>query len=65
MLAVAGGILVHNIELVHHLYENSFHSIPSLIFDIVLGLVVGFVVLILMGFIDRFKIEKLGTKCKQ
>ena len=54
MLVVAGGILVHNVELLHHMYEENFHNIPSLIFDIVLGLIVGFVVFFVGQMIKNF-----------
>ncbi len=41
MLLVAGGIYVHNIEFLHEL----LHSIPSLLGEFLVGLVVGFVAL--------------------
>ncbi len=40
MLLVGGGMFVHNIEWVHHL----LHALPSLLADLVMGLLVGAVV---------------------
>jgi len=42
MILVGGGILSHNIDLIHHLLPT---SIPSIINDLVLGLIIGFIVL--------------------
>ena len=47
MLLVAGGILTHNIEYLHHLHQESFHFMPALAFDMILGIVVGYIVFIL------------------
>ena len=41
MLLVGGGMYVHNIELVHHLFD----MLPSLVADFVVGLIVGAVLL--------------------
>lgn len=49
MILVGGGIFVHNIEYVHHLV----HSLPSILGEFVVGLVVGFVALFIL---------KLGSK---
>jgi len=46
MLAVAGGILVHNIGFFHYIYEDTFHTMPSILFDIILGLAIGFIVFV-------------------
>jgi len=47
MLLVAGGIFTHNIEYLHHLHAESFHFMPALVFDMILGIVVGYVVFLL------------------
>ena len=47
MLLVAGGIFTHNIEYLHHLHEESFHFMPALVFDMVLGVVVGYIVFVI------------------
>ena len=44
LLLVAGGIFIHNIELLHHFLE----VLPSIIRDFVIGLLVGIVVLIVV-----------------
>lgn len=56
LILVSGGIFVHNIDFFHHL----FPSIPSIIKEIVLGLVIGFLVLGLVGVFK--KIWKPKTK---
>ena len=47
MLLVAGGIFTHNIEYIHHLYEENFHFLPALVFDMILGIVIGYVVFLI------------------
>lgn len=47
MLLVAGGIFTHNIEYLHHLHAESFHFMPALVFNMFLGIVVGYVVFLL------------------
>lgn len=49
LLLVSGGIFVHNISYFHGLFEN----IPSILVEFVIGVVVGFIVLLLV---------KLGSK---
>ncbi len=49
MLMVAGGIFTHNIEYVHHIYETTFHALPALAFDIVLGLIIGYIAVLVHG----------------
>ena len=46
MLLVAGGIFTHNIEYIHHLYEENLHFLPALVFDMLLGVVVGYIVFV-------------------
>lgn len=46
MLIVAGGILMHNIDFLHHIYKHTFSFLPSLVFKMMLGMLVGFIVLI-------------------
>jgi len=48
MLLVAGGIFLHNIEFLHHLFEN----LPSLLSELIIGLVVGFIAVL---FVNLFK----------
>jgi len=42
MLIVAGGLFRHNINYIHHFYER-VHFIPSIIFDTLLGFVIGYI----------------------
>ena len=51
MLLVAGGIYVHNIEILHDL----LHSLPSLVSEFLVGLIVGVVVLALVKLFLSFK----------
>jgi len=44
LVLVSGGIFVHNIEFLHHLYP----SIPSILKDFIVGIIVGAVVLLLV-----------------
>lgn len=44
LLLVSGGIFVHNVPFLHHL----FPSIPSILVEFALGLVVGFIVLLVV-----------------
>ncbi len=46
LLLVAGGIFVHNIEYVHHLMPESW---PSMLFEFLIGLAVGFISLLLFS----------------
>jgi predicted DNA repair protein MutK len=57
MLLVAGGIFTHNIEAVHHIHEDMFSSIPILLFDLLIGLIVGYIALVI--------IEPLAHKFKK
>ncbi|WGF92772.1 DUF808 domain-containing protein [Aequorivita marisscotiae] len=55
LLLVSGGIFVHNIEFVHHYLPN----IPSIINEFIVGLLVGFICLLLvMGFKKIWKLYK-------
>ena len=49
LLLVSGGIFVHNVPFLHHI----FPSIPSILVEFVIGLVVGFVVLLLIKGIKK------------
>ena len=51
MLMVAGGIYVHNVHQLHDL----LHFMPSLLGEVLVGLVIGLIVLV---------VEKLVTKLK-
>ncbi len=47
MLLVAGGILTHNIEYLHHIYSENLHFMPQFIFDFILGLIIGYILFII------------------
>jgi len=49
MLLVGGGMFVHNIELVHHTLD----ALPSLVADLVAGLIVGAIAVTVMRFLKR------------
>ena len=52
MILVGGGILSHNIEFIHHLLPT---SIPSIINDLVLGVIIGFIVLYIIHKIQSLR----------
>ncbi|WP_338792871.1 DUF808 domain-containing protein [Bernardetia sp. MNP-M8] len=56
MSLVAGGIFVHNIEAIHHLTENL--PLPSIVSEFVVGLLVGFICLVVVKAI----IKVIGKK---
>ncbi len=59
LLMVAGGIFVHNIEFLHHL----FPGVPSIIKEFAVGLIVGVViVLVVMGFKALFRKKSPTSK---
>ncbi len=45
LLLVAGGLFVHNIDFLHHLLP----SVPSIITEFIVGLIVGFIALLIMN----------------
>src|SRR5690606_16603120 len=49
LLLVSGGIFNHNIEYLHHL----FPSLPSMLKDFIVGLVVGFAAVFLMKLVKK------------
>ncbi len=49
LLLVSGGIFVHNIHFLHGLFEN----IPGIIIEFLIGLIVGFVVLIFVNLVSK------------
>jgi predicted DNA repair protein MutK len=49
LLLVSGGIFAHNIEFFHHFLE----SWPSIIKEFLIGLVVGFVVLLVVSLFKK------------
>ena len=51
MLLVAGGIFLHNIHALHSI----FHSMPSIIAELLIGFWVGTVALIIMKIVAEFK----------
>jgi hypothetical protein len=57
MLVVAGGLFRHNVNYIHHFYER-VHFIPSIIFDTLLGFVIGY---ILVGVYILYKKNKTLT----
>ena len=61
MALVGGEILVHNIEYIHHFYENNFHNLSTYIFAPIVGVIAGFfinIALIFLGFIKKFFSKK-------
>ena len=58
MLLVAGGIYVHNI---HQLHE-ALHFIPSILAELLVGLIVGSVVLVLLRLFTKIKKSIFSTK---
>lgn len=57
LVLVAGGIFVHNVEFLHHFLD----SLPSILQEFIVGLVVGFVVLMLVMFV-KWLLKKMGLK---
>ncbi len=49
LLMVAGGLFLHNVNYLHHLFEN----FPEFIASIFIGLVVGFVVIFIVGLFKK------------
>lgn len=54
MLLVGGGILSHNIEFIHHLF---IQSIPSILNELLVGLVIGFIVLSIVHVSNKVRIK--------
>lgn len=54
MFLVGGGIISHNISILHHLIEN-LNGVFSLIFDLILGLVVGAFVFLNVSILKKQK----------
>lgn len=52
LLLVAGGIFVHNLDFIHDLLPE---AVPSIIFEFLVGLVVGFVCLLLVKLFMKIK----------
>lgn len=55
MLLVAGGLIVHHIELLHHIYDEYFTMISLLLFKFFVALLIGGLMLILSGAINSFR----------
>ena len=55
MLLVAGGILTHNVHYFHTLYETTFNFMPTMMYDFILGIVVGYIVFIVYELIPHRK----------
>jgi len=51
MILVGGGMFVHNIPQVH----DFFHSIPSIISELIMGLVVGFIAFLLVEMVKKIR----------
>ena len=49
LILVAGGIFVHNVDFVHHLLP----ALPSVVLEFVVGLVVGFIGLLLVKILHK------------
>lgn len=58
MILVGGGILSHNIEFFHHL---ALASIPAMLNDFILGIVVGIILLLVLKIVEQIK-GKLDVK---
>lgn len=56
MILVAGGIYVHNLHFIHELV----HSLPSVLGELLVGLVVGFAALLLVGLFQKIKARAKG-----
>jgi predicted DNA repair protein MutK len=52
MILVGGGILTHNIEFIHHL---AIPMIPTILNEFLVGIVIGFVVLIVVNGVKKLK----------
>lgn len=63
MFLVGGGIVVHNVTLVHHLTESLLHNIPSGLAEIVasnltngiIGLLAGLLVVLVMSLVNKVR----------
>ncbi len=63
MFLVGGGIVVHNVALVHHLTESLLHNIPSGVIEIVvsnltngvIGLLAGLLVVLVMSLVNKVR----------
>ncbi|QDO95118.1 DUF808 domain-containing protein [Formosa sediminum] len=51
LLLVSGGIFIHNIPFLH----DVFHSIPSIVSELISGTVIGFTVLLIINLIKKLK----------
>lgn len=58
LLLVSGGIFTHNIEAFHHL----FPALPSLVTEFILGLVIGFLVLVIVRLALKLKSKLMQGK---
>ena len=56
MLLVAGGIFMHNIEYLHHLYEHYFSFLNSMFFELCLGIITGFIIYLSLNILKAKKI---------
>ena len=56
LLLVSGGIFAHNLDFLH----NQFPAIPNLLYEFVLGLLIGF--LVLLVYKGGKKLFKMGKK---
>ncbi|HRP91086.1 MAG TPA: DUF808 domain-containing protein [Edaphocola sp.] len=57
LILVSGGIFVHNIDFLHHLYPN----IPTIIKELIIGIIVGGVVLLLVSIFKAIFKKKKKT----
>ncbi|MCD5380745.1 DUF808 domain-containing protein [Candidatus Gracilibacteria bacterium] len=58
MLIVAGGIFTHNVEFFHHIYTNIFSGVPLMLFETLLGLLIG-LILVIVSFFGRTFLKKI------
>jgi len=59
LILVAGGIFVHNVEYIHHLTEGI--KLPSILIEFIIGLIVGFLALIVIK-VFKFLLKKTKGK---
>lgn len=66
MILVAGGILVHNVSFLHHFHEDYFHFVPVIVYDMVIGIVAGYLLyLIVEPIIHLINLKKTNGVSKE
>jgi predicted DNA repair protein MutK len=54
MLLVAGWIFTHNIEVLHHFYDNNFSFLYLFLFDMTISLIVGLILFSIFKLVQKF-----------